>query len=240
MILIRALIVDDEPPARARLKRMVEALPGCEVCGEAGSGAAALTMISSTQPDLVLLDISMPGMDGMGLAAALQKMDKAPEIVFCTAWPDRALEAFDRDAVDYLVKPVREDRLKVAIDKVARVLGRADAAADQEFLRSTVGGKTMLIDLGDVICLVAEDKYTTVWYEGGKTVINDSLVELERRFPDRMLRIHRKTLVAPGRIRGLERTGSGKCLLVLDGTDEQPEISRRQLSMVRNLLRELG
>lgn len=238
--MIRTLIVDDEPPARARLRRMVEALPGCEVSGEAGSGTAALKMIRASMPDLVLLDISMPGLDGMGLAAALQDMDKAPEIVFCTAWPDQALEAFNRDAVDYLVKPVREERLQAAISKVARVLGKTGGQDTQQFLRSTVGGKTLLIKLEDVVCLVAEDKYTTVWYEGGKTVINESLVELERKFPGQLLRVHRKSLVAPGRIRGLERTRSGKCLLVLDGSGERPEVSRRQLSTVRQLIRDLG
>jgi len=238
--MIRTLIVDDEPPARARLKRMLEALPGCEVSGEAGSGSAALKMIKASMPDLVLLDISMPGLDGMGLAAALQDMERAPEIVFCTAWPDQALEAFNRDAVDYLVKPVREERLQAAISKVARLLGRPGASDPQQFLRSTVGGKTLLIKLEDVICLVAEDKYTTVWYEGGKTVINDSLVELERKYPGLLLRVHRKSLVTPGRIRGLERTRSGKCLLVLDGASERPEVSRRQLSTIRQLIRDLG
>lgn len=238
--MIRTLIVDDEPPARARLRRMIEALPECEVSGEAGSGATALKMIKASKPDLVLLDISMPGLDGMGLAAELQEMESAPEIVFCTAWPDQALEAFNRDAVDYLVKPVRKERLQAAVAKVARLLAANNPQISQQFLRSTVGGKTLLIRLEDVICLVAEDKYTTVCYEKGKTVINDSLVELERRFPGLMLRVHRKSLVAPGRIRGLERTRSGKCLLVLNGTKERPEVSRRQLSTVRQLIRDLG
>ena len=221
------------------MKRLLEALPECEFAGEAGSARRALEMIPDLKPDLLLLDISMPGMDGMALAKTLQTMQDSPEIIFCTAWHDQALNAFDCNAVDYLVKPVSAERLQLAVDKVSRLLNKpgTDEVADQ-FLRSTVGGKTTLIPLADVICLIAEDKYTTVIYEQGKSVIDDSLVDLEKRFQDQVLRVHRSTLVTLRRIRGLERLNSGVTLINLEGTDFQPEVSRRQLSLVRKFIRE--
>ena len=238
--MLRILIIDDEPPARARLKRMLDAIPDCAVVGEAGSGQEALTQIAARQPDMLLLDISMPGLDGMTLARKLREQKPAPAVVFCTAWPDQALEAFDCDAVDYLVKPVRSERLKAALDKVNRLVGDDDSLDMGPFLRSKVGAKTLLVPLHDVICLLAEDKYTTLVHETGKTVINDSLVDLEKRFPDRLLRIHRNALVAHGRIRGLENIPSGASCLVLEGTDIRPEVSRRKLSAIRRILREMG
>lgn len=236
---IRTLVVDDEPPARSRLKRLLAGLPDNEWVGEAGSATQALVMIETQKPDLVLLDISMPGLDGIGLAALLQDMKDAPAVVFCTAYPDRALDAFERDAIDYLVKPVRKERLKTALSKAQRYLApRAEADSAKEYLRATVGGKTLLIDLDEVICLVAEDKYTTVHYQRGKTVINDSLIELERRYPHQLLRVHRNALVAPGFIRGLQKVSSGSVLLMLEGTDFQPEVSRRKLSAIRRLIKQ--
>jgi two-component system response regulator AlgR len=239
--MIRALIIDDEPPARSRMRRLLGTLDGCEVAGEAASSRQALELIPQLQPDVLLLDISMPGMDGMALAETLKSMPRQPAVVFCTAWPDRALDAFDCDAIDYLVKPIRAERLQAALDKVARSRNTgAPSSAQPHFLRSTVGGRTQLVPLDEVICLVAEDKYTTVIYASGKTVINESLVELEQRFPERLMRIHRKTLVAPEYIRGLEHVGSGPSFMLLEGTDLKPEISRRQLAAVRKYLRESG
>ena len=209
--------------------------------GEAGSGRRALELIADLEPDLLLLDISMPGMDGMALARTLQSMNNAPEVVFCTAWPDQALDAFDCDAADYLVKPVRLERLQAAVNKVSRLLNQdSHGALEQQFLRSSVGGRTTLVALSDVICLVAEDKYTTVFYKDGKTVLNDSLVDLEKRFPEQFLRVHRNALVAPDAVRGLERLISGSSFVVLEGTDFRPEVSRRKLSVVRKYLREFG
>ncbi len=200
--MLRILIIDDEPPARARLRRLLESVPDCEVAGEARSGAEALEQIGLLQPDGLLLDISMPGLDGMTLAKALQKQDPSPAVVFCTAWPDRALDAFDCDAVDYLVKPVPLERLRAAMDKVRRVTGQPGwSESSGSFLRSIVGGRTELVAVTDVVCLLAEDKYTTVMHRAGKTVINNPLVDLEKKFPRYFLRVHLKALVARDRIR---------------------------------------
>ena len=243
--MIRTLIIDDEPPARARLKRMLAGMPECEVCGEAGSGKQALEKIRSLKPDLLMLDISMPGMDGMTLARTLKSMPAAPVVVFCTAWPDQALQAFDCDAIDYLVKPVRAERLKEALAKAGRLISPAvllegKDRPENQFLRATVGGKTMLVELDEIICLVAEDKYTTVHLQGAKTVINDSLVDLEQRFPEKFMRIHRNSLVAPKFVRGMEKSTTGACLLQMAGIDFKPEVSRRKMSAIRKFIRDAG
>ena len=234
--MLRVLIVDDEPPARRRLARLLDELPGCEVAGEAGNGSEALELLDELAPVVLLLDISMPGLDGMQLAKRLQRMEHPPGVVFCTAHPDQALRAFDRDAVDYLVKPVRRERLRNALDKAARYVG-VDADAPV-YLRSTVGGRETLIPVEEVLCLVAEDKYTTVTHAEGRSVINNSLVELEERFPERFVRVHRNALVATERVRGLERVPGGGHRVLLDGTEEKPEVSRRQVAALRKLIRQ--
>jgi two-component system, LytTR family, response regulator AlgR len=236
------LIIDDEQPARDRLRRLVEAMPLYTVVGEAANGTQALERIRELSPDVLLLDISMPGMDGMSLARVLQQGGASPAVVFCTAYQDQALRAFEVEAVDYVVKPVRAERLEKALDKARRFLGRdAEQAGEREyFLRSTVGGKVVLTPIQRVICLLAEDKYTTVIHEKGSTVIDESLTELEERFPNLFFRVHRSALVSRKHLRGLERTGDGNTLALLSGTDHKPEVSRRNASALRKLLSELA
>jgi two-component system response regulator AlgR len=237
--MLSILIVDDEQPARDRLRRLVDTLPGFEIAGEAVSGADALRRIRELGPDILLLDISMPGMDGMSLARVLQESESSPAVVFCTAFQDQALNAFEVEAVDYLVKPVRAERLETALDKARRYLGKDDATPDH-FLRSTVGGKVVLTPIGQVICLLAEDKYTTVIHEAGETVIDDSLTVLEQRFPSLFFRVHRNALVSLRHLRGVERTSQGYTQALLTGTDRKPEVSRRNVAPLRKLLSELA
>jgi two-component system, LytTR family, response regulator AlgR len=233
------LVVDDEAPARDRLSRMVEELPQYSVAGTARSGEEALDAIAQLQPDILLLDISMPGMDGMKLAQMMQRSGMRAAVIFCTAYQNQALEAFEAEAIDYLVKPVRAERLLQALEKARRYLGdRADAAPD-EYLRSTVGGKVMLTPVNRVICLLAEDKYTTVVHENGTTVIEESLLELENRFPQEFFRIHRNALISRRHLRGMERDNDGRVLAVMSGTDQRPEVSRRNFAAVRKLLSQL-
>ena len=241
--MLNILIVDDERPARERLRRMIGGMKDCAVCGEAGNGQAALAAIVEHGPDVLLLDISMPEMGGMDLAEHLHReagklARQMPVIIFCTAYQDQALRAFDYEALDYLVKPVRPERLAQALEKARTFLQGAQAADedDTSFLRSTVGGKVTLTPIRRVICLLAEDKYTTVVHETGRTVIDDSLTDLERRFPDHFLRIHRNALISRRHIRGLERTTEGQARAVLSGTDRKPEVSRRNLPTLRKLL----
>lgn len=234
--MLNVLIVDDEAPARDRLSRMVEELPQYAVAGTARSGEDALNAIQALQPDILLLDISMPGMDGMKLAQLMQRSGMRAAVIFCTAFQNQALEAFEAEAIDYLVKPVRAERLLQALEKARRYLGEREDTLPDEYLRSTVGGKVMLIPVNRVVCLVAEDKYTTVVHENGKTVIEESLLELENRFPQELFRVHRNALISRRHLRGMEREHDGRLLAVMSGTDYRPEISRRNFAAVRKLL----
>jgi two-component system response regulator AlgR len=237
--MLRILIVDDEAPARERMARMLSELPGFEIAGEAASGQLALAAIEDLSPDILLLDISMPGMDGMTLARTLQKGGLQPAVIFCTAYQNQALEAFEAEAVDYLVKPVRAERLAQALEKARRFIGDRATNEPGAYLKSTVGGKVLLTPVQRVICLLAEDKYTTVVHEKGRTVIDDSLTELETRFPTEFFRIHRNALISTRHLRGLERGDNGTVVAVLSGTDERPEVSRRNVAALRKLLADL-
>ena len=157
--MLNILIIDDEKPARDRMRRLLDAIPRCSIMGEAASGAEALERIQELSPEVLLLDISMPGMDGMSLARVLQEGGAAPAVIFCTAYQDQALKAFEVEAVDYLVKPVRAERLEKALLKARRFLGREDSEAEEHYVRSTVGGKVVLTPVHRVICLLSEDKY---------------------------------------------------------------------------------
>ena len=237
--MLKILIIDDEAPARNRLRRMLEGMRDVQVTGEAATGQDALQMIPLKMPDVLLLDISMPGLSGMKLAQMLQKQDSAPAIIFCTAWSDQAVEAFECDAIDYLVKPVRAERLELALDKARRFLTGPDSGTGGSLLRSIVGGKVKLVPMTEVIYLSAEDKYTTVVHEGGRMVINQSLLELENEHADILLRVHRGILVIKTRIRGLEKAPGGRHFLLLDGCEDCPQVSRRNLPAIRKLIREI-
>ncbi len=237
--MLRILIIDDEAPARNRLRRMLAEVPAVHVTGEAATGQEALRLIPLKEPDVLLLDISMPGLNGMQLAQMLQQKGSAPAIIFCTAWSDQAVEAFECDAVDYLVKPVRAERLVLALDKARRFLANSDNGSSGSFLRSTLGGKVRLLPMTDVIYLIAEDKYTSAVHQNGKWVINDSLLDLENEHADILVRVHRGTLVTKKRIRGLEKTSNGRYFLQLDGCEDRPQVSRRNLPAIRKLIREL-
>jgi len=237
--MLNILIIDDEKPARDRLRRLVDAMPRYGVTGEARSGSEALERIRELSPDILLLDISMPGMDGMSLAQVLKEGGASPAIIFCTAYQDQALRAFEVEAVDYVVKPVRTERLELALDKASRYLGQTGRQENEHFLRSTVGGKVALTPVHRVICLLAEDKYTTVLHEKGSTVVDDSLTDLENLYPELFFRIHRNALVSRKHLRGLERSPNGHTHAILSGTDRKPEVSRRNVSLLRKYLSEL-
>lgn len=237
--MLNILIIDDEAPARKRLRRMLDKLPTAHVAGEAATATEALELIPALAPHVLLLDISMPGMDGMALAKLLKQQGTSAAVIFCTAWSDQAVEAFECDAVDYLVKPVRAERLEAALDKARRFVAATGESAEEQFLRSTIGGKVSLLSLADVICLNAEDKYTTVIHENGTLVISQSLLDLENEHADILVRVHRGTLVAKKRIRGLEKAPDGRHYLKLDGCEERPQVSRRNLPAIRKLIRNL-
>lgn len=236
--MLRVVLVDDEPVARARLRRLLGDLDDCDLVGEAAGGDEALTLCDRLRPDLVLLDIRMPGKDGMEVASALKSRPEAPVVIFCTAYDDRAVDAFERDAVDYLVKPVRPERLEQAIKKARAYLGREESGG-RDHLTSRVGDRVILIPLDEVIYCLAEDKYTTVGLADGTAVIDDTLKALEDEFADRLFRIHRNALIAKERLVGLRRSHDGRMLVELEGCGEALEVSRRNTPAVRQLLKRL-
>ncbi|UGB38132.1 LytR/AlgR family response regulator transcription factor [Frateuria soli] len=232
---MRVLIVDDEPLARARLAALLGECEGVAVVGSVADGEAALAAIGETQPDLLLLDINMPGLDGAALAARLAGQAR-PQVVFCTAYENHALTAFELGAVDYLLKPVRLERLREALQRARQRL----AAAPPEpvgYLRGRLRGEQVRIALTEVVCLLAEEKYVVVRHAGGELLIEESLRQLEEAHPAQLVRLHRNCLVPAPRLLGLKTLADGRVLARLAGTEFSPEVSRRNLAAVRKLLR---
>ncbi|SDT05324.1 LytR/AlgR family response regulator transcription factor [Pseudomonas oryzae] len=247
---MNVLIVDDEPLARERLARMVGQLDGYRVLEpQAGNGEEALALIDSLKPDIVLLDIRMPGLDGLQVAAKLCERDTPPAVIFCTAHDEFALDAFQVSAVGYLVKPVRPEALAEALKKAERpnrvqlaALGRP--AAEHTAPRSHIGARTRkgidLIPLEQVIYFIADHKYVTLRHEHGEVLLDEPLKALEDEFGERFVRIHRNALVARARIERLQRTPLGHFQLYLRGLgDEALTVSRRHVAGVRKLMNEL-
>ena len=232
---MRVLIVDDEPLARMRLTTLLGECEGVELAGSVGDGEAALAALGELQPDLLLLDINMPGLDGMALAARLAGRAR-PLVVFCTAYENHALHAFELDAVDYLLKPVRLERLREALQRVRKRQAEAPRAATA-WLHARVRDEQVRVALDEVICLLAEETYVSVRHAGGELLIDESLRQLEEAYPDQLIRLHRNCLVPPARLLGLKNLSDGRVLARLAGTDFSPEVSRRNLPALRKLLR---
>jgi len=232
---MRVLVVDDEPLARARMAALLGECAGVEVVGSFGDGEAALAALDELQPDALLLDINMPGTDGVALAQRLAGRTR-PQVIFCTAYEAHALKAFELGAADYLLKPVRLDRLREALQRAQRRL--ADAPREPAaYLYGRLRGEQVRIALDEVICLLADEKYVVVQHRRGELLIEDSLRQLEEAYPDQLIRLHRNCLVPPPRLLGLKTLADGRVLARLDGSELAPEISRRNLPAVRKLLR---
>lgn len=246
-MVLKALIVDDESLARARLRTLLGECPAplVQVDAEASNAAQALALLAHQHFDVALLDVHMPGADGMALARALRGMPQPPAIVFVTAHAEHAVQAFEIEAVDYLTKPVRLSRLTLALQKVERTvrqqLPAAGAAAPvQEFLTIQDRGRTERVPLDEVVYLKAELKYVTVRTAARSYILDASLSELEERHGPQFLRIHRNALVTRRRVRALEKhydeeEGEGWAVR-LQGVEEPLAVSRRQLAAVRELL----
>lgn len=237
---MKVLIADDEAPARARLAALlVAAGPEYEVVAQAANGAQVLAKCEQHAVDLILLDIRMPGMDGIQAALTLAESPGAPAVVFVTAYDEHALAAFEANAIDYLLKPVRPERLLRALDK-ASALNRdqRDALAQAEgYLSASYRGGILRIPAGEVIFLRADSKYVEVWHPQGMALSEESLRTIEERLPGLFLRVHRNALVAPDRVRELRKGTAGGLLLLLHGCEEPVEVSRRHAPEVRRILR---
>jgi len=240
----RVLIADDEPLARQRIRRLIEAVPGYTVCGEASDGDEALLQVAKQQPDILLLDIRMPGTDGMAAAEQLSYLDNPPAIIFCTAFDHYALRAFEVSAAAYLLKPVRREALSGALDRAGKMnrvqrqaSGTLGATPDEQLVVRTHRG-TELIELTDIHYCEADQKYVTLHHSRGETICDYTLKELEQAYPEHLLRIHRHTLVGVRHILGLYRNDSGHSLLSLRGSGTQLAVSRRHTARVRQWLQE--
>ena len=247
---MNVLIVDDEPLARERLSRLVGELDGYRVLEPgASNGEEALTLIDSLKPDVVLLDIRMPGLDGLQVAGKLCERDAPPAVIFCTAHDEFAVEAFQVSAVGYLMKPVRPEHLVEALRKAERPNRVQLAALTRPNLqdgmpRSHISARTRkgieLIPLDQVIYFIADHKYVTLRHEGGEVLLDEPLKALEDEFGDRFVRIHRNSLVARERIERLQRTSLGHFQLFLKGMNgEALTVSRRHVAGVRKLMQAL-
>ena len=238
---LQVLVVDDEPLARSRLRTL---LGGCDspavvVAGEAASAAQAMELLARRPFDAVFLDVHMPGADGVALARALRQAAQPPAIVFVTAHPEHAVAAFEVEAVDYLTKPVRQERLQEALEKIGR---RAAPGGDPEpdFLLIQDRGRTERVPVPEVLYFKAELKYVTGRTAARSYILDASLSELEERHAALFLRVHRNALVARRAVRALEKhydpeEGEGWAVR-LSGIDELLAVSRRQLSAVRDAI----
>jgi two-component system, LytTR family, response regulator AlgR len=237
---LRALVVDDEQPARERLASLLRELGQVEVVGEARSATEALARIEELDPDVLYLDVRMPGMSGLELARHLGTLDDPPTIIFTTAYDEHAMAAFEAQAVGYLLKPVRKEKLAAATERAQRLtprqLGAVAGPAPRTHLAVRQREGIKLLRVEDIICLVAEQKYTTVRHVDGEDLIDDSLRTLESEFGERFLRIHRSTLVNRDCIEALERDTAGQPCVRLRGSGELLPVSRRLLSDLKSRL----
>jgi two-component system response regulator AlgR len=240
---MKILVVDDEPLARQRLLRLLAVLEPEAQVAEAGDGKQALAQVAKLQPDLLLLDIRMPGMDGLKVASELQKLEQPPAIIFCTAYDNYALEALDNQAAAYLLKPVREEKLAAAMARAAKI-NRVQLAGlhDETDARSHIVNEghhgVKMISVAEVRCFLAEQKYVRVLHPDGSVLIEDTLKDLEQEFATRFVRTHRNALVASQHVTGLRRDDQEGWRVELDGVTEQPGVSRRHLSALKARLRE--
>ncbi|KGI76710.1 LytR/AlgR family response regulator transcription factor [Oleiagrimonas soli] len=232
---MKVVIVDDEPLARARLEALLGECGGAAVVASVSDGEAALVACTQERPDLLLLDINMPGMDGTTLAQRLARLPRPPQVVFCTAYEQFAPRAFELGVVDYLLKPVRLERLREALERARVRMGAAPGAAPALTARSR--DEERRIPLAEVIFLVADEKYVTVHHDRGEALIEDSLRQLEQAWPEHLLRVHRNCLVASARLLGIRTLDDGRSVVRLTGTEQTPEVSRRSLPAVRKHLR---
>ena len=253
---LRVLLVDDEALARLRLRGLVGDCtdPPAQVVGEAGTAQQALAWLAEHSCDVLLLDIHMPGRDGTQLAAELRQRPNPPAVVFVTAHAQHALQAFDLDAVDYLTKPVKRDRLHAALQRVAQrrpaiAAGTAPPAEEQPMIVVSDRGRIVRVPLADVLYLKAELKYVTLRTAQHSYVLDEPLSELEGRLGARFLRVHRNALVARDAVRALERRalpgdgddeGGESWAVRMAPVDEWLAVSRRQVTAVREALLAAG
>lgn len=242
---MRALIVDDEPPARARLRRMLEQVPDVTVAGEAANGREALELCASLDPDVVLMDVRMPGMDGIEAARHLSTLDDPPAVIFTTAYDEYAVAAFEAQAVGYLLKPVRMEKLASALRHAARVVGtqlsrlsgQSQLGRRRTQICARLGEQLRLIPVDDVYYFMAGQKYVTVRHRAGSDLIDEPLRALAEEFAPEFVRVHRNALAAIRSVSALERDADGRYLVRLRDCEETLPVSRRHAAETLRLIK---
>jgi two-component system response regulator AlgR len=240
---LKVLIVDDEAPARERLRSLLAEIADVEVVGEAANGADALSLTEDVAPDVVLLDVRMPGMDGLQAARHLNVLEEPPAVIFTTAFDEYAVEAFAAHAVGYLLKPVRKEQLAASLTRAGR-LTRAQLqrlAAVTEARRTHIAARrregVKLIPIEEVQYFLADQKYTTVGHVNGEDLIEDSLRLLESEFGAAFVRIHRNTLVSVKHLERIERNPEGQYFVRLRGCAAPLQVSRRMAGELKERFR---
>jgi two-component system response regulator AlgR len=240
---LRVLVVDDEPLARERLAHLVEEIPQAELAGVAASGEQALLLAGSLRPEVMLLDIRMPGMDGLEVARHVARLPDPPAVIFTTAFDEHALAAFEVQAAGYLLKPVRQEKLQEALDRArqpnrAQLTRIADGAGGGPRTRIAVRARDelKLVPVENVLCFIAELKYTTMRHTGGEELIEEPLKTLEDEFAETFVRVHRNSLVALAHIEGLERDSEGRQVVRLRHGAGTLAVSRRLAAEVSRKL----
>lgn len=233
---MKVLLVDDEPLARSRMRRLLQAHADLQLIGEAEDGEQALTMCRSLQPDLVLLDIEMPTLSGLDVAKALSELAVPPALVFVTAHPQHALNAWQLAAAGYLVKPVSAEALAALLQRLAKPTRAYLEAQKEPVIHYQLAGASRQVPLSSVLYCQAEDKYVRLVFQGGEALLEQSLRQLEQEFPQ-LLRIHRKVLINTRHFVALHQQDSAYWL-ELAGCSERLVVSRREASKIRQRLQQ--
>jgi two-component system response regulator AlgR len=242
---LRTLIVDDEAPARERLRSMLAEIEDTEVVGEATNGEQALQLVVDLSPDVVLLDVRMPGMDGLEAARHLSSLVEPPAVIFTTAYDEYAVNAFDAQAVGYLLKPIRKEKLAAALQQAGRLtrpqLQKLTAAGAGTERRTHIAARhrdgIRLIPVEEILFFLAQQKYTTVRHLKGEDLIEDSLRVLEEELGTAFVRIHRNALVSVRHLDGIERNAEGQYTVRVRGSTEALQVSRRMASELKERFR---
>ncbi|EUJ09272.1 response regulator of the LytR/AlgR family [Methylophilaceae bacterium 11] len=248
MTTLRIIIADDETPARNRLRDLLGDIANVSVVAEAQNGKEAIELAAEHSPDLVLLDIRMPVMDGIEAAQHLQLLAQVPKLIFTTAYDAYAIKAFELNAIDYLLKPIRQERLETALNKV-RALQPAQLASikplqpTRSHLSIHERGRVLLVPIHEIIYFRAEQKYVTVRTAVREYLVEESLTQLEVEFGELLLRLHRNCLVAKPFIAGFEKRTivnddaqmEQQWVAILKGVPETVAVSRRQQHLIKTI-----
>ena len=242
------LVCDDEPLAVERLSRLVSQL-GHHVIATAQHGQQALDMVQQFEPDVVLLDIQMPEMDGLTCAQHLAHFNPMPAIVFCTAYDEHALQAIQSQAKGYLLKPIAKDELEAVLENVTKLTQaqltnlEKKELMEEKVQRQQIAAKTYrgleLIPVENIYYFLADQKYVTVRHKNGSVLIDETLKDLETEFEDRFIRIHRNALISLDYLDGLEMVASGQYQARCRELEERLAVSRRHLPLLRERMQNL-